>query len=445
MVRILETDIYHENKTVLLEQEQAAKTRQRIEEMKAKNTNLFIGQPEAVQSDDECYQEIAAAGAAFLNERTEEKELELARTLEKHNLQLYCYPFVKTSHDKKLVAHMAFHGYVDSPSAYWLNPKNGKSIQILSNLFMRMKDNPLERAQTKPEDYDLSYSTVWNVFKQVPEFAAIEDKVKRGLTTWGIPPERLAELNAKDFCFIINEEMRKADKGGATKVFQESYKARHTKRFISENEAEFRAGLLAMPGVRADYVDTLIKAMKRGMTDITKFRENGQLVWKEEWANQPVVDVHHILNIKDSSAKETEGKSFINVNDYENMCFIVRYPQHNTMHALEQDLEGNYHNDIFENREVMKNMYYRIQPPEGVRCMLGFHNMIYEREYLKLSENQKAELKEKGEQNPRKVSPKKGRGSGQHSNIKDPHAQRRAAKRSLKQVFNDLKGRLKDG
>ena len=219
--------------------------------------------------------------------------------------------------------------------------------------------------------------------------------------------------------------MRSASSGGAAKVFNESYKARYTKRFINENEEEFRLGLMAMPGVRKDYVDALVRAMKKGMTDLTKYKENGQPVWKEEWVDQPVLDVHHIINIKDCSAKEAQGKNWTNINDYENMCFIVRYPQHDAMHALEQDLQGNYHEDVFYNREIGKNTFYRIQPPEGVRCMLGFHNMIYDRKYLDLPEKEKTEMKNRAENDQNRISGHYGRKSWQGHPKNNPYTQRR--------------------
>ena len=172
--------------------------------------------------------------------------------------------------------------------------------------------------------------------------------------------------------------------------------------------------------IKKEYVETLIRAMKHGVTDLTKYKENGVPVWKEEWADQPVLDVHHIINIKDSATKEAEGQDFTHINDYENMCFIVRYPEHDAMHALEQDLQGNYREDIFRNRQIGKKMFYRIQPPPGVRCMLGFHNMIYDRNYLGLPEKEKKELNEKAENNPNRIN-------GKHTNNKkhDSHFQRR--------------------
>ncbi len=404
------TDIEHD-KTEITTQEQAALLKRRIEEMKRNKTNLFVGQPMAKQSDDECYAEIAASCQKFINEPSAANEQELAKTLEKHNLQLYCYTADITSEDKKNVARMAFNGYVDRPQEYQL-----------SSLVRNMKNRPAERLSTTPDDYNLANSSTWNVFKQIPEFAAIEDKVKKGLSVLGIPPEKLSELKVKDFCYIINEQMRNSASGGAARVFNESYKARNTKRFIEENEEEFRAGLLAMPGVKKEYVETLIRAMKKGITDLTKYKEKGQPVWKDEWADQPVLDVHHIVNIKDSATKEAQGKKWTDINNYENMCFIVRYPQHDAMHALEQDLQGNYHNDIFSNRKIGKKTFYRIQPPEGVRCMLGFHNMIYDRKYLGLPEKEKAEIKQRAENNPNRVSGSHGR---TYSNeAKDPYKSR---------------------
>lgn len=407
------TNIEHD-KIELTTEQHASLLKKRIEEMKRSKTNLFVGQPQAVQTDDECYNEISVACGKFINEPDEKNEQELAKTLEKHNLQLYCYSADATTKDKKDVARMAFNGYVDKPF-----------YNQLSETFRTIKDNSDKRAITKPEDYNMENSSVWNVFKQVPEFAVIEDKVKKGLSTFGIPPEKLPELKVKDFCYIINEQMRDPYSGGAVKVFKTSYKARHTKRFIKENEAEFRAGLLAMPGVRKDYVETLISAMKRGITDLTRYKENGVPVWKEEWANQPVVDVHHIVNIKDSATKEAQGKSWTNINDYENMCFIVRYPQHDAMHALEQDLQGNYHDDIFENRRIGKKSFYRIQPPEGVRCMLGFHNMIYDRKYLGLPEKEKTEIKAKAENDKNRISGSHGRNSWHGNPKNNPYAQRK--------------------
>lgn len=345
--------------------------------LSADKTALYIPEEKPLKTDSECYEDIVTQADKFIREPNIENEDQLASVLEQNNMMLCAYAYQETSQDKRDVARMAFNGYVDRPLEFKLSPT-----------FRELKNYPLKRAQTKAEDYDLSFSSVWNVFKKVPEFAAIEEDVKKGLSRFGVPPEKLADLNLKDFCFVINEQFR-SSKGDKAKVFSESYKAKHTKRFIAENEAQFRKGLLSMEGTKPEYVDTLVAAMKRGMTDLTKLKDrNGNPVWKEEWANQPVVDVHHIVNVKDAAVLESQDKTFADVNNYTNMCFIVRHPSHDAMHALEHDLNGNYHDDIFYNRKIDQKHIYRIQPPEGVKCMMGFDKFIFDRDYLGLPKEQ---------------------------------------------------------
>ncbi|MBO6282204.1 MAG: hypothetical protein J6N49_06730 [Alphaproteobacteria bacterium] len=394
------TFIQHDGQTAVHTDHTAynADIKRRIEEMRKNNQTLHIGE-KFEKSDDECYREIADACNNFLRTHGGEKEeLQLADTLEKYNLQLYCYPHTEMSDDKSVVARMAFDGHI----------KKGK----LSWLMRDMVSNPQKHFHHKPEDYDLS-GTVWEVFKQIPEFAALEDKIKKALATYGIPTQNEAytvkdinkegkpfdrnlninNLTARDFCFMLIEQTRGSN-DMSTKVLKEGYKARHTRRFINENEQEFRAGLMAMDGVRKDYVDALVAAMKRGLTDLTKLPG-----YKKEWDNQPVVDVHHIVNVKDVNSLEESGKSFADVNRYENMCFIVRHPSHDAMHALETDLakigyngEPISRNDIFYNRKIDRKFIYRIQPPEGVRCMFGLNSVIYDKKYLGLDENTQTNL-----------------------------------------------------
>lgn len=332
---------------------------------------LKSGKPlDVAIDDDKAMQDIQKASDLFVRSHGGSKEREgLAQTLEEYNLFLYCYPYNETSQDKRDVARMAFNGWVDRPKEF-----------DLSSTFRNLKNYPKQRATVKPAEYDLSYSSVWNVFKQVPEFEAIEDKVKKGLSMYGVGTDDLPKLGLKDFCFIINEQFRGGNKDSA-KVFEDSYKAKHAKRFINENEREFRSGMLGMQGVDQEYVERLIAAMKEGRTDLSN--EVDQKTGKPKWEGQPVIDVHHIVNIKDASTKEASGKSFASINDYSNMCFIVRHPQHDAMHALENDANGKYREDIFHNRRIDKKFIYRIQPPEGVKCMFGFNHVLYDKDYLR--------------------------------------------------------------
>lgn len=396
MAQILSTDIKHDVTGVAIDTKNQAHVndvRQRIAMLKQSNTSLFYNEPSVKPNDDEIFKEIQIKASNFVRAKGIIEEDELAKTLEKNNLYLYSYPHKETSRDKKDVARMAFNGWIDRP-----NEKD------MSSTLRDLKNLKKPRADMKPDDYDLSHSSVWNVFSQVPEFKEIENKLKKGLSMYGVSQADLPSLNLKDFCFIMNEQFR--GNRDSAKVFQQSYKAKHTIKFINENEEEFRTGMLSMPGVKKEYVDTLVGAMKKGLTDLSSEIDSSG---KPKWEGQPVIDVHHIVNIKDASTKEHENKSFADINNYENMCFIVRNPQHDAMHALENDMNGNYREDIFYNREIDKEFIYRIQPPEGVKCMFGFNNMIYDKEYLATHDMSKEAVKARSSENQqvRKVLNKK--------------------------------------
>lgn len=379
------------------------KTKARIEEILSANSSVYT--KDDVDFEKSALKEIIEAGNMFVRTGSVAEQKVLADTLEKHNLELYCYDYTEASKDKNRVARMAFEGYVDKPNEY-----------DLSTDFRRLKNFQMQRVSAKPEDYDLNNSTVWQVFKQVPEFANIEDKFKSACANFGLPPEMLPQLSCSDICYLINEKFR-GERGDSAKVFPESYKARNTKRFIKENETEFRTGMLAIPGIDKDYVETLIRAMKCGFTDITRYKENGRPAWRKGWENQPKINVHHIVNVKDCSTLENDGKqSFEQVNRYENMCFMLEEPVHTAVHTLENDIAHNTsRNDIFYNRKIDRKFIFRVQPPEGVRCMLGFNNMIYDKAYL-------AKYKEKtsGQAEERKSNPNyhKNYQGGRHDTLR---------------------------
>ncbi|MBP1531874.1 MAG: hypothetical protein ILA52_00035 [Alphaproteobacteria bacterium] len=299
----------------------------------------------------------------FIRTASAEDEQALAEVLTKHNLKLTRYPYSEPN-AKSYVARLAFTGYAERPAENHLSP-----------LLKECKTYPNKRnLNVKSEDYDLSYSSSWQIFKQIPEFAALEDKVKTGLAYYGIPAEKISSLNANDITYILCDQLGKPYNSG-TKLLAESYKARNTKKFIQENEMSFRR-LMINEGARLDYVDALVMAMKEGKTDLTKFKDkDGKPVWKEEWKDQKVIDVHHIINIKDAYIYEKIGLNFTDVNDYKNMCFIAREPDHDNMHALELALRKAY-STSFEKNVKIGDAYYRIEPLRNIRCMAGTNSLI---------------------------------------------------------------------
>lgn len=419
MTNIRNSNIQHDLVGVAIGSDNKDELRQKIADLKSgKSIDIQI-------DNDVAYKDIQAVADAFVKSNSIETEQKLVKVLEKYNLHLYCYPYNETSKDKREVARMAFTGWVDKPFE-----------TQLSDTFRKYKNNQDKKQEFAKDQYNLDNSTVWQVFKQVPEFANQEDKIKEGLKRYGITPNDLQSLNVKDISYLLGDFRDYNKNQTASPVLKESYKAQHTKRFMRENKEDFKKGLYSMLGVSSkelalietlsqstrlikqknpnltlamleekiaieknrlvkeacmnkegfrklaknmSYVNRMVEVMEQGKTDISgDLNKDGAPMWE----GMPVIDVHHVVNIKDAATKEGEGKGFNSVNDYSNMCFIVRQPQHDAMHALENDMNGKYRNDIFYNREIDENFIYRIQPPEGVKCIFGFNNMLYDKEYL---------------------------------------------------------------
>ena len=217
-----------------------------------------------------------------------------------------------------------------------------------------------------------------------------------------MPIELLPEMNVNDFKYLLFNHCGVKKGLGFTKLFQAkdkdgtpmfttdksgrqypvttSIKQENVKRFMKENP-QFKDMLMKMPNADKDYVEYLCRKMSLfGLTDMSK-----ELERHPEWANQPAIDVHHIINVKDCRLLEEQGKSFTAVNDYENMCIVSNgtlWDALNRANRMESETKspsvhaGIHSADtIFKNQKEngdIKRTMVRLEPKPGTRCMLGF-------------------------------------------------------------------------
>ena len=373
--------IFNQNKTT----EEKAKTA-------AAEENKAAANAASVLSDKEIGEELNRLTAAFRATNGEKEEGELRAFAALHHLNLRVGTAVSKT-DKSVIARMVFNGGVEKPMGNY-SPK-----------FADIANYPYKYAGTpgKAEDYDLESSTVWQAMKEEPRLAEMQDKLKAALAKAGVPKEILPEMNINDFKYLMFNHCA-AQKGlGFAKLFQArdengnpltykdrsgkevpvctSAKQENVKRFIKENP-QFKDMMLKMPGIDKAYVEALVNKMSQsGLTDMSK-----ELERHPEWANQPAIDVHHIINIKDCRLFEAEGKSYADVNAYENMCIVSNgtlFDAVNRAHGLSDandkaaSVYGSIHSadmvfkDKDSNGDVRRTMV-RLEPQPGVRCMLGF-------------------------------------------------------------------------
>ncbi len=357
-----------------------------------KNTEVETTPAAPVLSDKEVGERLEQLTAAFRATNGQKEEEELRAFAARYHLNLRVEAAVSKS-DKSVIARMVFNGGVEKPMGNY-SPK----FTDIANYPYKYTVNP-----GKAEDYDLEHSTVWQAMKEEPRLAEMEGKLKAALAKAGVPKEILPEMNINDFKYLMFNHCA-AQKGlGFAKLFQAkdengnpltykdrngkevpvctSAKQENVKRFIKENP-QFKDMMLKMPGINKAYVDALINKMSQsGLTDMSK-----ELERHPEWANQPALDVHHIINIKDCRLFEAEGKSYADVNSYENMCIVSngtlldavnRSRGMSDANDKTASVHGSIHSadmvfkDKTENGDIRRTMV-RLEPQPGVRCMLGF-------------------------------------------------------------------------
>lgn len=373
-------------------------------------------------SDEEIIQQLNMLTEAFRATNGREEEKALREFAAQYHLNLRVEAAVSKT-DKSAIARMVFNGGVEKPFGGY-----SEKFADLANYPYKYSIHP-----GKAEDYKLEDSPIWQMMSEEPRLAEMKGKMLEALAKAGVRPEMLPEMNLNDFKYLMfnhcavqkgmgfaklfqakdengNPQVKKI-KSGASRFFvndnrtpanirktniKEMYineasmniqevpvttsaKQENVKRFIKENP-QFKDMLLKVPGAKKEYVEALVKKMETsGLTDMSK-----ELERHPDWANQPAIDVHHIINIKDCRLFEAQGKSYAAVNDYENMCIVSNGT---LLDALERSngnsgekahsIHGSIHaaDMVFKDRAEdgsTKRTMVRLEPQPGVRCMLGF-------------------------------------------------------------------------
>lgn len=334
-----------------------------------------------------------------------------------------------TKDERSEIARMAFNGTVERPQCktYQSNKNNtGNSFspkpREYSEEYSKIVTNPLEYAKNPraKEDYNLDDNGLWHVMKQFPEFEGIKDRITSGLAQAGVPPEILPQMNLNDFKHFLTTHCSVGQSSSFAKIFPQtdekgnivrdfrtqkalttSAKQRNTIRFINEHP-EFADLMMRVPGARKDYVDELVRQMKKGNTDMTCFLKN-----HPEWKDQTAINVHHIINVKDCRTLEEKGLPLSYINDYDNMCIMgcgtlgevmQKSCSKNQKHTKLPGIHGEMHNHdtTFRDSKLYRakwgeytkpkenDVIARMEPAPGVCCMLAFGD-----EYCIVDENRK--------------------------------------------------------
>lgn len=272
----------------------------------------------------------------------------------------------------KHIIRMDFYGTIDK-----IDEKNdGKSAKELSALYLNR--NPQKTEDIRLQDYDLTASPIWMIYRQFRSFRLLERNLPKLLKDAGITPEEFIHLNAYDISQVlynhyINKSKPDADKSERANLFLGA-KYRFVKTFIRHNKKAFKH-IMNLRGVDPRYTDTLIKNMEQyGITsgfdvvekeytaetleilkkhklvpedtevgspikdkEISKIKKAGliNLILARDENGNPVtgpdITIHHKIAVQDSG----ERTNFAEVNQFQNLCIIIE-PYHFFAHSLDR-------------------------------------------------------------------------------------------------------------
>lgn len=412
--------------------EQLGKTKERIFAGQKVDAQPNFSEKSTRLTDKEIGHKLEELINCYIASYGEKEEQELRKFANQYNIDVEMYKASDAGDKndseklKPKVARMIFNGGVEKPIGGY-SKKIAEVLNPKKNSFIK---------KSPPEDYNLADSSVWKVMSQYSGFKKMEDKMKQVLSNMKIPPNLLADMKINDFRHILFEHfghnkksnyaklfpqldkegniVRSVDAKGNFKEVFKSPKQENIQRFIREEEESFRKILMRQPGINAKYVEALIKKMKlEGSTDMTREVVEGH----PEWKNQPFFDMHHIINIKDCKLLEAQGKSFLDVNKYENMCLMCHGSLDQALDRrfeceLDPDAHGHSAHDIihkgditFKNKkkwgendpENIPDEILRLQPKPGIRFMMSYNenDIIYDKKHLKQLEKEKRKAETK--------------------------------------------------
>lgn len=354
------------------------------------------------ESDDEISANILRLIEKYRASYGKEEEKNLSDYLERHNLHLRISPSVDKT-EKSEIARILFDGVLKKPlDARSMKPhkQEYKPIHPLgcSPKFIEALNNS-SAPTIDPAGYDMSASYLWKLFAQVPEFAAMEDKIRAGLAKAHVPQETLAGLNMTDFkyllyyncgertgrgdgpsyLFVQKDEQGRPLRDEKGRYITTSRKKENVKAFIKKNKKDFSRKMMSVNGINKEYLKALVERMEKdGCTDMSYSLKD-----HSEWKNQPSINVHHVVNIKDCQVIEDSGRPFYEVNNLDNMCFVTNGTIEESLDRNNRNFKGNVHKLLhatdfeFDNStKTFKKpkVAIRIEPRKGVCAMMGFVN-----------------------------------------------------------------------
>lgn len=276
------------------------------------------------------------------------------------------YQHYPLSRDEKHIIRMDYYGTIGKPD-------NTPTRCHFSSEYAQFVNHPY-REKLPRQNYNLSFSPCWKIFRQFKRFRQIEPQLIEQLQAMDIPPALLPKMNAYDFSDVLYERFKKQTDDSNNAILFLGARRSFIKDFIRHNEKAFRQ-VMHYCGVDDRYTHELVKVMKAHGSTLNvfvidhkkaanllryymdkKILPSETVINKEISAEQinlirsrgdymkvavlddngqpltgPMLSIHHKIAVKDAGDKTYLAE----VNDFENLCLTIGDPYHRVLHALD--------------------------------------------------------------------------------------------------------------
>lgn len=352
-----------------------------------------INEPQSPQEIEKENRQLAQKYLEILSSSCVRKERDNAREEIKHLIRKWGLhfednkPHYALSRDEKHIIRMDFYGSINETDKTQAHTRH----TALYLKHIQTSNKPV----LPPQDYDLSTSPIWALYRQFPRFRKIESKLKQQLQKMNIPASMLPQMNAYDFSDVLYNYYYTPETAPKAYMFLGARRS-FIKDFIRKNETKFRQFLKHLD-IDDRYSDELISNMKKygktsrvyvidqekGTALLKTYQEKGIIPPDENIGDKltleqiefirnrgdytkiailgqdgkpltgPEFSVHHKVAVKDAA----EIPDLLDVNKFENLCLTVEYPYHRILHSLDStqtiDRRESYISRIYMDKDII--------------------------------------------------------------------------------------------
>ncbi len=333
----------------------------------------------------------------------------------------------ETDFVKSRVMRAAWNGVIKNPSKDKLSSFVQDILLIREHLGnpntseeMKKKIADYTAVSYKPEDYDLSQSKVWNICKQVPQFAELQDNLLKRICALDIPPQKISELSYADVSYLLNSSV-----ASNTKSYNDgegipiaSDKVKYFKNLVANNETELRKSLqsyyqqkftmqMINDGVAQKKSD--VKIQKKAAAEAAIAADEVISDMRAGRANKDFNGHHNFALSNIAYFEKVTGKPFTEINNH---IVLINKDFHDLIHMNENNVDRNgqirleqnvthrtkyvpQRMSLLTNQRISgymgRALSFAIMVKPGINVMIDFRSFIFDKEMHR--ENMKLQQK----------------------------------------------------